>query len=57
MCSSFEAPEVADQAVDRTVRGWRIAEGTTEILRLSIARGLLARHRAGGQQRADGPDT
>jgi alkylation response protein AidB-like acyl-CoA dehydrogenase len=40
----------------RTVRGWRIAEGTTEILRLSIARGLLARHRAGGQQRSDGPD-
>lgn len=31
----------------REVRGWRIAEGTTEILRLSIARGLLARHRAG----------
>ena len=29
----------------REVRGWRIAEGTTEILRLSIARGLLARHR------------
>ncbi|MGE0542255.1 MAG: acyl-CoA dehydrogenase family protein [Dehalococcoidia bacterium] len=35
----------------REVRGWRIAEGTTEILRLSIARGLLARHRAPG---ADG---
>lgn len=32
----------------RQVRGWRIAEGTTEILRLSIARGLLTRHRAGG---------
>jgi acyl-CoA dehydrogenase len=30
----------------RTVRGWRIAEGTTEILRLSVARGLLARRRA-----------
>jgi acyl-CoA dehydrogenase len=29
----------------REVRGWRIAEGTTEILRLSIARGLLARQR------------
>jgi acyl-CoA dehydrogenase len=29
----------------REVRGWRIAEGTTEILRLSIARGLLTRHR------------
>jgi alkylation response protein AidB-like acyl-CoA dehydrogenase len=35
----------------REVRGWRIAEGTTEILRLSIARGLLARHRESG---ADG---
>ncbi|HZQ36827.1 MAG TPA: acyl-CoA dehydrogenase family protein [Dehalococcoidia bacterium] len=30
----------------REIRGWRIAEGTTEILRLTIARGLLARHRA-----------
>lgn len=30
----------------RLVRGWRIAEGTTEILKLSIARGLLARRRA-----------
>lgn len=30
----------------RLVRGWRIAEGTTEILRLSITRGLLARRRA-----------
>jgi len=30
----------------REVRGWRIAEGTTEILRLSIARALLARARA-----------
>ncbi|MFN8557324.1 MAG: acyl-CoA dehydrogenase family protein [Dehalococcoidia bacterium] len=30
----------------RQVRGWRIAEGTTEILRLTIARGLLARRRA-----------
>jgi alkylation response protein AidB-like acyl-CoA dehydrogenase len=30
----------------RRIRGWRIAEGTTEILRLSIARGLLARRRA-----------
>ena len=36
----------------RTVRGWRIAEGTTEILRLTIARGLLARRRA----RSDLPD-
>jgi alkylation response protein AidB-like acyl-CoA dehydrogenase len=32
----------------RQVRGWRIAEGTTEILRLTVARGLLARHRAKG---------
>jgi acyl-CoA dehydrogenase len=32
----------------REVRGWRIAEGTTEILRLTIARGLLARHRGPG---------
>jgi alkylation response protein AidB-like acyl-CoA dehydrogenase len=32
----------------RTVRGWRIAEGTTEILRLTIARGLLARRRQAG---------
>jgi alkylation response protein AidB-like acyl-CoA dehydrogenase len=30
----------------REVRGWRIAEGTTEILRLTIARGLLTRARA-----------
>ncbi len=30
----------------RQIRGWRIAEGTTEILRLTIARGLLARRRA-----------
>lgn len=30
----------------REARGWRIAEGTTEILRLSIARGLLARQRS-----------
>jgi len=30
----------------REVRGWRIAEGTTEILRLTITRGLLARRRA-----------
>ena len=29
----------------RSVRGWRIAEGTTEILRLTIARALLARRR------------
>lgn len=35
----------------RQVRGWRIAEGTTEILRLTIARGLLARRR---MQRGDG---
>lgn len=27
----------------RTVRAWRIAEGTTEILKLTVARGLLAR--------------
>ena len=31
----------------RQVRGWRIAEGTTEILRLSVARGVLAERRAG----------
>jgi alkylation response protein AidB-like acyl-CoA dehydrogenase len=30
----------------RRVRGWRIAEGTTEILRLTVARGLLERRRA-----------
>ncbi|HZU76002.1 MAG TPA: acyl-CoA dehydrogenase family protein [Dehalococcoidia bacterium] len=29
----------------RQIRGWRIAEGTTEILKLSVARGLLARRR------------
>ena len=29
----------------RRIRSWRIAEGTTEVLRLSIARGLLARRR------------
>jgi alkylation response protein AidB-like acyl-CoA dehydrogenase len=29
----------------RQIRGWRIAEGTTEILRLSIARGMLERRR------------
>ena len=37
----------------RVVRGWRIAEGTTEVLRLSIARGLLARHRASREQSGD----
>jgi alkylation response protein AidB-like acyl-CoA dehydrogenase len=31
----------------RRIRAWRIAEGTTEVLRLSIARGLLARRRGG----------
>lgn len=36
----------------RSVRGWRIAEGITEVLRLSIARGLFARHR--GAQRGGG---
>jgi alkylation response protein AidB-like acyl-CoA dehydrogenase len=30
----------------RRIRSWRMAEGTTEILRLTVARGLLARHRA-----------
>jgi alkylation response protein AidB-like acyl-CoA dehydrogenase len=30
----------------RRIRSWRIAEGTTEILRLTIARGLLERHRS-----------
>jgi len=30
----------------RRIRGWRIGEGTTEILRLVVARGLLARRRA-----------
>ena len=29
----------------RRVRGWRIGEGTTEILRLVITLGVLARHR------------
>jgi alkylation response protein AidB-like acyl-CoA dehydrogenase len=33
----------------KQVRSWRIAEGTTEILRLTIARGLLARRRAEGR--------
>jgi alkylation response protein AidB-like acyl-CoA dehydrogenase len=36
----------------RQIRGWRIAEGTTEILRLTITRGLLARRRA--EQQATG---
>ena len=31
----------------RRIRAWRIAEGTTEVLRLAIARGLLARRRGG----------
>ena len=31
----------------RVVRGWRIAEGTTEILKLSVARGLLERRGSG----------
>jgi alkylation response protein AidB-like acyl-CoA dehydrogenase len=31
----------------RRVRSWRIAEGTTEVLRLTIARDLLARRRKG----------
>ncbi len=31
----------------RQIRAWRIAEGTTEILRLTIARGLLARRAEG----------
>jgi alkylation response protein AidB-like acyl-CoA dehydrogenase len=30
----------------KQIRAWRIAEGTTEILRLTIARGLIARSRA-----------
>jgi acyl-CoA dehydrogenase len=29
----------------RRIRAWRIAEGTTEVLRLTVARGLLARRR------------
>ena len=29
----------------RRARAWRIGEGSTEILRLAIARGLLARRR------------
>ena len=29
----------------RRIRSWRIGEGPTELLRLAIARGLLARHR------------
>jgi acyl-CoA dehydrogenase len=36
----------------RRIRGWRIAEGSTEVLRLSIARELLARHRAAKLPRA-----
>jgi len=31
----------------RLIRAWRIAEGTTEVLRLVIARGLMARERPG----------
>ena len=30
----------------RRIRSWRIAEGTTEVLRLTVARELLARRRA-----------
>ena len=36
------------EALYRRIRGWRIAEGTTEVLRLVVARGLLADHRARG---------
>jgi alkylation response protein AidB-like acyl-CoA dehydrogenase len=32
----------------RRIRTWRIAEGSTEVLRLAVARGLLARRRAAG---------
>ncbi len=32
----------------RRARAWRIGEGTTEMLRLTVARGLLARRRAAG---------
>ena len=38
----------------RLVRGWRIAEGTTEILRLTIARGTLARYREGKSGKDEG---
>jgi len=31
----------------RRIRAWRIAEGTTEVLRLTVARGLLERRRTG----------
>jgi len=31
----------------RRARAWRIGEGTTEMLRLTVARGLLSRRRAG----------
>jgi alkylation response protein AidB-like acyl-CoA dehydrogenase len=40
----------------KQVRSWRIAEGTTEILRLTIARGLLARRRAEGRQSVAGSE-
>ncbi|MGI8551739.1 MAG: acyl-CoA dehydrogenase family protein [Dehalococcoidia bacterium] len=33
----------------RQVRGWRIAEGTTEILKLTVARGLLQRLDTAGE--------
>lgn len=32
----------------KRIRGWRIGEGTTEVLRVAIARGLLARRRSTG---------
>lgn len=36
-------------ALYRRVRGWRIGEGTTEVLRLIIARGILERTRGGAE--------
>jgi alkylation response protein AidB-like acyl-CoA dehydrogenase len=36
-------------ALYRRVRGWRIGEGTTEVLRLVIARGILQRTRGGAE--------
>jgi acyl-CoA dehydrogenase len=38
----------------RRVRAWRIAEGTTEILRLTVARRLLAAHPAPPQPVSQG---
>ncbi len=40
----------------RRIRAWRIAEGTTEVLRLTVARGLLARRRAAPDIQSPGGD-